>query len=232
VADKEIEALKKYADSLAPAKGKRDSEKEKAWPRMELRASRDGVLVETNIALGEVVMDKARSLFVIADLSQLLVIANAPEDALPALSALEPDKRVWTVQTVETAPGAAIRGTFEEIGFLVDPNQHTATIKGSVPNPEGRLRAGQYITAIVVLPTRRQELVIPTSALVEDGRQTIVFVQPDRAKPEYVQRQVVVVRRGHDKAHVGFLLKTGERIVTTGALDLKAALDDLKAKGK
>jgi hypothetical protein len=37
------------------------------------------------------------------------------------------------------------------------------------------------------------------------------------------------MRRGHDTAHVRFSLKPDERIVTAGALDLKAALDDLKA---
>jgi cobalt-zinc-cadmium efflux system membrane fusion protein len=88
------------------------------------------------------------------------------------------------------------------------------------------------ITATITLPTPVQEHVLPASALVEDGRESIVFVQPNPAKPVYVQRRVVVVRRGHDTVHVYFTVKPGERVVTAGALDLKAALDDLKAEQK
>jgi cobalt-zinc-cadmium efflux system membrane fusion protein len=229
LSEEEIKTLKEYADGLAQRKGERDPEKEKAWGRVTLRAPFDGVIVERNVALHEMVRDNTVSLFQIAQMDRLLVIANAPESELPALNSLRPDERVWSVRPVGPAAPTEFKGSIEEIGYLIDPNQHTAVIKGYIDNPEGRLRAGQFITATVVLPT---ELVLPASALVEVGRETIVFIQPDPMKPVYVQRRVVVVRRGHDTAHVRFPWKPGERVVTVGALDLKAALDDLKAERK
>jgi cobalt-zinc-cadmium efflux system membrane fusion protein len=229
VPEADIKAVKAYAEALGKAKGKRDPEKEKDWARVELRAPRDGVIVEKNVALGEILSDGTTTLFTLADLSKLQVLVNAPEDELASLQALKPDQRRWSIRPVN---GQAVEGQIEEIGYLIDPNQHTALIKGTVPNAEGRLRAGQFITATITLPRPVQELVVPTSALVEDGRDTYLFVQPDPTQPVYVQRRVVVVRRGHDTAHVRYPWKSGERVVTTGALDLKAALDDLKAERK
>jgi cobalt-zinc-cadmium efflux system membrane fusion protein len=225
----EIKGLKDYAASLAARKGKRDADKEKAWPLLKLRAPRNGVVVETNIAFGEFIAAPTMKLFQIADLSRLLVIANAPENELPALTALKREERVWTVRA---SGSPEVKGSIEEIGQLIDPNKHTAVVKGFIDNAGGHLRAGQFITATVVLPTLVEELVVPTSALVDDGRKFIVFVQPDPTNPVYVQRRVTVVRRGQDKAHVRFPLKTGERVVTAGAVDLKAALDDLKTERK
>ena len=80
-------------------------------------------------------MDNTVNLFQIADVSRLLVIANCPEDALPALEALDRNERRWTVRTVGAASAAGLPGTIDEIGYLIDPNQHTAVIKGYVENP-------------------------------------------------------------------------------------------------
>ena len=43
---------------------------------------------------------------------------------------------------------------------------------------------------------------IPTAALVEDGQESVVFVQPDPARPVYTLRRVAVARRYHDKVYV------------------------------
>ena len=142
---------------------------------------------------------------------------------------MKPDQRRWTIRLVGQQP---LDGQIEQIGHLIDSHQHTATLTGTVSNPEGRLRAGQFVTVAIALPGTVQELVVPVSALVEAGRETFLFVQADPAKLDYVQRRANVVRRGHDTAHVRFFSKPDERIVTAGALDLKAILDDLKAAQK
>jgi cobalt-zinc-cadmium efflux system membrane fusion protein len=224
-----IQALKAYAESVIPPKGKRDPEKEKAWPRVEVLAPRDGVVVERNIAADELIVDSMVTLFTIADTSRLLVLVSVPEDDLPALRELPPEKRRWSIRVAGQAP---VDGQIDEIDYLVDPNQHAALVRGAISNAEGRLRAGQFVTAVLPLRGTARELVVPASALVEAGSETFVFVQPDPAKPIYVQRPVTVLRRGNDTAHVRYSSKPDERIVTAGALDLKAALDDLRAARK
>jgi cobalt-zinc-cadmium efflux system membrane fusion protein len=230
VPEEEIKALKAYAEGLAKPRAKRDPEKEKTWARVEVRAPRDGIIVERNVNAGDVI-DPTSNLFTVADSGRLLVVVQAPEADLPALQALPAEQRRWVIRPA-AEPRQAVEGKIDQIGYLIDPNQHTATLTGTVANPEGRLRPGQFITASVTLATPQAELVIPASALVEDGRESFVFVQPDPDKPIYVQRRVTVVRRGQDMAHVRFTLKPGERLVTAGALELKAGLDDLQAQGK
>jgi RNA polymerase sigma factor (sigma-70 family) len=130
--------------------GKVDSHKEAEsdWGRVTLRAPFDGVILEENVAVGEMVTDPTINLFQIANLSRLLVAVHCPEDALPTLSSLRPDQRRWTVHTA-FAPPEGIPGTIDEIGYLIDPNQHTAIIKGYIENPGQKIRGSQFVTATV-----------------------------------------------------------------------------------
>src|SRR5262249_23049900 len=65
-----------------------DRENQNPWGKVTLRAPFDGVIVERNVNLHELVVDNTVNLFQIAKVNRLLVIANAPEDDLPTLNAL------------------------------------------------------------------------------------------------------------------------------------------------
>ena len=91
IPEKEIEAVYAEADLAFGGMGKRDAEKERRWARSELIAPRDGIIVEQNVTVGEYVADNTINLFTIAEVDRLLVIANPPEDQLPALLALRPN---------------------------------------------------------------------------------------------------------------------------------------------
>ena len=80
------------------------------------------------------------------------------------------------MRTVGTKP---IAGLVDDIGYLIDPNQHTAVVRGHIPNPNGLLRAGQFVTATVELLPPKNVVEVPIGALVEDGKDSIVFVQAD-----------------------------------------------------
>jgi cobalt-zinc-cadmium efflux system membrane fusion protein len=124
-------------------------EKEIPWGRVTLRAPFDGVVIEQNVHMGEMVTDNTVNLFQIADVSRLLVIAHCSADALPSLSSLGQNERRWTVRTVGAPTSTGLPGTIAEIGYVIDPNQHTAVIKGYVENPGQQIRARQYVTATV-----------------------------------------------------------------------------------
>ena len=85
----------------SPGKEKED---ENPWGRVALRAPFDGVIVEKNLHVGEMVVDNTVNLFQIADVSRLRVIVHCPEDELPTLEALHGDERRWTVRTVGAPP--------------------------------------------------------------------------------------------------------------------------------
>jgi cobalt-zinc-cadmium efflux system membrane fusion protein len=115
-----------------------------------------------------------------------------------------------------------------------------------VDNRAGRLRPGQFITATVQVPSELQEVEIPTSALVENGEESIVFVQPDADQPQFSMRNVLVTRRRQDVVYVRSELneserrgpqgqtlaplRPGELVVSRGANELRQTFDNLHDK--
>jgi cobalt-zinc-cadmium efflux system membrane fusion protein len=231
-----------------------DKVKENPWGRVTLRAPFDGVIVERNLHVDEMVVDNTVNLFQIADVNRLLVNANAPEDELPTLEALDQSQRRWTIRTVGVTAAAGLPGTIDEIGYLIDPNQHNAIIKGYVNNPGQRLRAGQYVSATVQIPPPEGVVEIPVGALVDDGKQSLVFVQTDAAKSHYTMRRVQVTHRFDQRVFVrstpipkeeqftrreaeeGLLpkepLRPSERVLQAGVGELKAALLSLESQAE
>jgi hypothetical protein len=144
------------------------------------------------------------------------------------------------LQAMEQPVNKPIEGFIDEVGYLIDPYTGTAVVKGHIDNKEHQLRPGQFVTATVTLPAPVAEVVLPSSALVECGHETFVFVQSDAKKFVYEQRRVFVMRRGKDTVHVrarltaeqerqGFqTVRAGEQVISSGVLELKAILDDLK----
>jgi len=249
IPEREIQAVYEEGELAAAREGKRDKEKERLWARSELIAPRDGTIVERNVSSGEYVADNTINLFTIAEVDRLLVMANPPEDQLPALLALRPDQLRWSLQTVGFP---SIEGQIEEIGYILDANQHTAVIKGYIDNPEGKLRAGQFVSATVYLPPPPDVVEVPLTALAEDGKHSFVFVQPNPALPRYSMRRVQVTHRFEKTAFVRSRLtpaeekltpeeaaqglqpyeplKPGEHFITSGVLELRAALEDKESK--
>jgi cobalt-zinc-cadmium efflux system membrane fusion protein len=201
--------------------------------------------------MGEMVTDNTINLFQIADVSRILVTANCPEDLVPTLEALTPSQSKWTVQTAG-APSAGLAGTIDEISYLIDQNQHTAVIKGYVDNPGKHIRGGQYVTATVDIPPPADVVEIPTDAVVDDGKQSLVFVQPDAAKHCFTMRRVHVTHRFDNtvfvrdtpipkaeqltalEAEEGLLpqepLRPGDRVLTIGSLELKRVVLDRESR--
>ena len=121
-------------------------------------------------------------------------------------------------------------------------------------NPGQILRGGQTVSATVRIPPPAGVVEIPINALVDDGKQSLVFVQADPAKPQYTMRRVQVTHRFDQRVFVrstpiakeeqitpqeaeeGLLpkepLHPGERILQTGVGELKAALLNLESQAK
>jgi cobalt-zinc-cadmium efflux system membrane fusion protein len=200
VPPEDIESVRKEAQEIIksgkPAQTPEDREKQiDRWARVVLKAPGPGTIVEMNVVARETVVDNTINLFQIARVDPLLVIANPSEDDLPRLQALlDRGERKWKVRTVGAA--GDIDGSIDNIGYLIDVNQHSAVVKGHIPNRDGRLRSGQFVTATVELTPPDDVVEVPMSALVDDGKQTVVFVREDPKKPdEFTLRRVEVTRR-------------------------------------
>ncbi len=225
-------------------------EKYEDWGRVELRADMDGVIVERNIPENELIQDPTVSLFQIAKVDTLQVIANASEDDLKTLLAKQRTGRrlLWSIQTVN-GPDKDALFPIDDIGYIIDPNQHSAVVKGYVPNPDGKMRGAQLLTASIPLDPPDDVVQIDVRAVMDDGSgHTYVFVQADEKKSLYTLRRVQVTHRFDRVVYVkskldareaaltpaekeqGLLplgpLHEGDKVLKSGVLELKKELED------
>ncbi len=233
--EKEIQAVKDEAIRIHNG-GARDSQQDETWATVEVVSPIDGTIVEKNVVEGDLV-NADSDLFKIADLSQLSAWARVYEEDLPVLHSM-PKPITWKLRLSSNPQAESITGTIDRIGEIIDPNEHMALLAGLVQNPNVQLHAGQFMTAIIELPAELDVVEIPTRALVEDGDESVVFVQPDPQVLKFKMRRVVVVRRTFDYVYIRSRLTPqqlkegleelheGEHVMAAGALEQKAALQE------
>lgn len=243
LSDAELGALRAEADSLRRSAGPPPPNKERDWARVEVRAPFAGAILEMNLAVGDVV-DTALDLFKIADLSRLKVLAHAYEEDLAKLQVLKSEDRRWLITLKSDPQSRPLEAVFDRIGDIIDPNQRTALVIGTVQNPDGRLRVGQFITARIPLPAPAREVVVPRTAVYEDGQEAMVFVQANGKEPEFTCRKVAIRSRSRDLMFVSAELTEAEKrrglqplspqevVVSQGVVMLAGKLEDLQAEAK
>jgi cobalt-zinc-cadmium efflux system membrane fusion protein len=229
--DRMIAAIKKEADNIHARKG-RDPEVDRTWAEAIVYAPLDGTIVEMNVIGGNIVPPPSGDLFMIAQLDHLQVVANAYEEDLPALRNLS--DRKWKIGLRGEPDARPLDGKFETIGNIIDPTQHTGVVMGPVDNAAGHLRVGQFITATVALPPDPTLVAVRASAIIEEGKGASVYVEADARSHQFVQRKVAVTHRGNEWIFVRSIpnaeekkagaegLKAGEKVITSGVLELAA----------
>jgi len=235
----EMETIRREADEVL--EGRPDKSNDKTWAELEIRAPIDGLVVEKNLNEGSMV-DTDDNIFQIADLSELLVLANVYEEDLPALRRIDPAHRNWQV-TLKSDPNDKPRdGTFDLIGTIIDPDSHTGVVMGWLENSKQNLAAGQFITATVELPADPNLVSIPSTALIEQGGASFVFAETNAERREFTRRKVDVKRRWRHSVYVcresakeesgcgANTLRVGETVIASGVLELAAQLDFAKSR--
>ena len=238
--DEEIAEVYAESDRIRRGVSQPDSKVRQTWADVEIRAPLSGTVLERNGTVGEIVATGV-DLFTIADLSRMGVLANIYEDDIHKLTELSPEQQTWKVRLQAEPESPPIVGRFEVIGHVIDPSQHTAAVVGWIENPGHRLRTGQFITATIELPGPTDAVVVPNSAIIDEGATATIFVARDADMLDIRARHVAVIRRGRDFALIqrspaakGELippetLQEGELVITSGNLELFGFLQDLPA---
>jgi cobalt-zinc-cadmium efflux system membrane fusion protein len=238
VSEEDIAAVREEAKRLAAAPAGAALPPNPNWATVEIRAEIDGEILEKNVNPGDLV-DTTTDLFRINDLSRLAVWVHVFEEDLPTLQQLQKERKAkgepvgWTI-ALPSQPGKRFSGTIDRIGAVIDPNMHTALVVGRVDNPDGVLKIGQAVTATVELPPRDDEIELPTSAVVEDGLESTVFLQNPADPTLYTRVKVQVTRRFRDFVYArrDGTVNPNDRVVTSGSLLLENAVDQLPAPDK
>jgi cobalt-zinc-cadmium efflux system membrane fusion protein len=196
-----------------------------------VRAPFDGEVVDRWAAPGQAA-DPAKPLFAVADTSRAwLTLQVRFEDA----------DRVRTGQAVRFHPadragtsGETIDGTVAWISPAADEKTRAVPVRVEVPNPEGRLRANTFGTALIVLRAEKDAVVVSSDAIHWEGCCHVVFVadrgfdRPDGFKVFHVRKVRLGARdvtpAGTPITEVIAGLLPGERVATTNSGVLRSEL--------
>jgi Cu(I)/Ag(I) efflux system membrane fusion protein len=178
----------------------------KAQRTLLLRAPITGEISEKMVIEGQAVRE-GDNLFLIADRSTLWV----------ELAVFETDARMLRIGTpveltVDALPGRTYQGRVTFIQPGVDTTTRTLTARVEVPNRDGSLRPGMYVTAHLG-GASAQRLSVPLTAVLPTGTRQLVFV--NRGDGRFVPRDVQTGVRSDSLIEIVSGLKPGDEVVAS-----------------
>jgi membrane fusion protein, multidrug efflux system len=118
-------------------------------------------------------------------------------------------------------PGRTFVGTVASVNNLVDPVTRSVRVRAMIPNADGALKAGMFVS-VDLLAEPREALSVPEVALQPLGPETFVWVVTDTDSGPIVNRVKVEPGLRHDgQVEILAGLEAGQRVVTEGALRLR-----------
>ncbi|MDN5004912.1 divalent metal ion exporter adaptor subunit IhpB [Bradyrhizobium sp. GCM10027634] len=181
----------------------------------ELKAPIPGTIIERQISLGEYASEQ-KPAFVVADLSTIWVDLSIYRQDL---------KRVRLNDEVLIDPDdgrGEIKGAISYIAPIGSSETQTALARVVLPNPEGRLRPGLFVTARLILAARNVVVAVRRSAIQTLENRTIVFVREDNDKIE--ARPVELGDSDPKFVEIRAGLSAGERYVAENSFVVKAEM--------
>jgi len=176
----------------------------------------DGVVTARAANLGQVV-GIGQEMFVVTDLSEVWAVGDLYEQDFAAV-------RVGSAATVSTPayPGLRLQGRVAYIDPRVEPATRTAKVRVEVPNRDGRLRLGMYLSMAFDTSTGQRVVLVPKAAVQSLGDRQVVFLAATGEAGKFIQR---VVRLGEQRGESQVVLsglQPGETVVTEGSFLLRA----------
>lgn len=181
----------------------------------ELKAPFAGTIIERRISLGEYASEQ-KPAFVVADLSSIWVDLSIYRQDL---------KRVRLNDEVLIDPDdgrGEIKGTISYMAPIGSSETQTALARVVLPNPDGRLRPGLFVTARLILAARNVAVAVRRSAIQTLESRTIVFVREDGDKIEARPVELGDSDPRHVEIKAG--LSAGERYVAENSFVVKAEM--------
>lgn len=185
-------------------------------------APRDGIVLERSVSDG-MRMAAGGSLFRLADISTIWVLADVPERELAAVSIGAPA----TVR-LRGRPGTMFEGRVGLIYPEIAEATRTAKVRIELGNRDGMLLPNMYADVDIGSGDASPEFAVPDSAVIDSGTRRIVIL--DLGEGRFAPREVKLGRRGDGMVAITEGVAEGDRIVISANFlidaesNLKAAL--------
>jgi len=208
-----------------------------ALSKMTLRAPFSGQVGLREVSVGDFV-GVGQDLVTLVRTDPIEVDFSVPETEL---ARLRPGQDL-TLQ-VDAFPGETFSGQVVAIDPVIDTGSRSVQVRARIPNPDGRLRPGQFARLQLQAREDVTALLIPEQALMQQGEERFVYTVVDgKAKRVVVETGVrvpglvevtsglqagdVVITAGHGKPM--FFEGIGVMVVPTGEADAQPAAAQAK----
>lgn len=209
VADKEFEnasaALKVYQVD--------DPEKMILGQPLIVRSPISGEVIENNIVTGQYLKDDAEPIAIVADLSKVWITAQVKEKDIRFIN----EGSTLDIE-ISALPGMVIKGDVYHVEEAVDEDTRSIRVLSVCDNSKGLLKLGMY-TTMHFFSKPVEQIQIPEKALLQDEKDSYVFVQTAPAVFVRMPVEVEVVRNGIAVVCDG--LRPGDKIISEGGYYLK-----------
>jgi len=180
----------------------------KVQARLTMTAPIGGVVGELTAREGMTVMAGA-PLFRLNGLSTVWVNAELPE---ASAAQVRPGNPVEA--RTPAAPGAVFKGKVSAILPEVNPATRTIKARIELANPGGQLVPGMFATVNFAPAERKDVLLVPSEAVIQTGKRSVVVVAQGDGKFAPVDVEVGLDSNGQTEIRKG--LQAGQKVVVSG----------------
>lgn len=170
-----------------------------------------GTVLERKVTIGQIVQP-AEIAFMVADLSNVWVIADVPEQSAGKLH-----KGMEVIVKIPALPEQEIHGKLSYVSPIVDPGTRTVQVRMDLPNPKGIYKPAM-LAGLTFVDASERKNTIPSTAVVREENKDYVFVQIGPAK--FMLREVSLGLEDGDRRVLESGVSPGEKIVLDGAFHL------------
>jgi cobalt-zinc-cadmium efflux system membrane fusion protein len=192
--------------------------------RLVVRAAQGGTVLERHASVGERV-EPGKELLLLSDMGELWVWANLRAGDVQALTR-KGGKGATFPAEIRGAGGKSHRGTMDVLSGVMNEQTRMFKARVVVPNPDGALRPGMFVSVRVSLPGGGTGLSLPRTAVLSDAGRSFVFVHKEG--DFWIRRPVKLGRSAGDRVEIVSGVKAGQKVVADGAFLLKS--DVLRGK--
>ncbi|MES2759119.1 MAG: efflux RND transporter periplasmic adaptor subunit [Pseudomonadota bacterium] len=194
-----------------------------------IRAPIGGTVAAVSAAPGGFV-NEGQALFHIADAARLWLEVRVAESDLGRIG--QPSGASFSVAGFDRNFEVSAREGARLVGFgsVIDPVARTAPLVFEFANPDRRLRIGMAVKANVYSGNAADAIAVPFAAVVDDGGQSVVYVQ--RGGEAFERRAVQLGVRDGDWIELRSGVSAGERVVSKGAYQVRLAATAPAAMGE
>ena len=175
----------------------------------------DGVLGFRQISMGAYV-SPGQAVATLIDDSQMRL-----EFGVPSIYVTDLKPGLEIAATTSDVPGRVFKGEVTSIDNAIDPVTRAVKVRATLPNKDGALRAGTFMT-VNLMSKMRSSLSVPEIAVIAEGSKTFVYVVDQTKKPATAAKtEVTLGTRERGLVEVTAGLKSGDLVVTDGVLKLR-----------